>query len=84
MKNYAKEVRNLRTAGIVGGEERSKSKLDGGTVIQTKVILLLHFFNYLEKSMYNAYEGCAVAMPNAPKVNKPSDNQCIPINNQSN
>ncbi|KAG1650713.1 Serine/threonine-protein kinase SMG1 [Nymphon striatum] len=70
VKNYAKEVRSLKSAGIVGSEERGKSKLEGGAVIQTKVILILHFFNYLEKLMYNAYEGCAVAMPSAPKLVK--------------
>ena len=33
-----------------------------------RVHLLLHFMEHLEKLLYNAYEGCAVAMPMSPKV----------------
>lgn len=33
-----------------------------------RVHLLLQFMEHLEKQLYNAYEGCAVAMVNPPKV----------------
>ena len=33
-----------------------------------RVHLLLQFMEHLEKQLYNAYEGCAVAIVNPPKV----------------
>lgn len=34
----------------------------------TRVVLVLQFMEHLEKLLYNAYEGCAVAMVAPPKV----------------
>ncbi|XP_038064648.1 serine/threonine-protein kinase SMG1-like [Patiria miniata] len=35
---------------------------------QLRPVLLLQFLEHLEKLMYNAYEGCAIAMPSTPKA----------------
>ncbi|XP_077868684.1 serine/threonine-protein kinase SMG1-like [Saccoglossus kowalevskii] len=37
---------------------------------QLRPVLLLQFLEHLEKHMYNAYEGCVVALPTLPKVVK--------------
>ncbi|XP_077980517.1 serine/threonine-protein kinase SMG1-like [Glandiceps talaboti] len=37
---------------------------------QLRPVLLLQFLEHLEKHMYNAYEGCAVALPTLPKIVK--------------
>ena len=42
------------------------------TKAQIRPVLLLQFLEHLEKLMYNAYEGCALAMPTAPKVGRNS------------
>ena len=34
----------------------------------SRVRLLLSFYEMLEKLMYNAFDGCSVALPLAPKV----------------
>ena len=41
---------------------------DGCYGVQLRVNLLMQFMDQLEKLLYNAYEGCAVAMAAAPKV----------------
>lgn len=41
-----------------------------------RVHLLLQFMEHLEKLLYNAYEGCAVAMPMSPKVRKIQSTCC--------
>ncbi|XP_033630103.1 serine/threonine-protein kinase SMG1-like [Asterias rubens] len=38
------------------------------TLHQLRPVLLLQFLEHLEKLMYNAYEGCAIAMPSTPKA----------------
>lgn len=35
-----------------------------------RVQLILYFYECLEKLMYNAYDGCSVALPLAPKVRR--------------
>ena len=35
---------------------------------QVRPVLLLQYLEHLEKLMYNAYEGSAVALPSIPKV----------------
>ena len=43
-------------------------------VTQVRVTLLLQFMENLEKLLYNAYEGCAVAMVAPPKVRSITSN----------
>ncbi|KAB0796118.1 hypothetical protein PPYR_10179 [Photinus pyralis] len=59
LKRLAREVMRSK----IDGEEPSES----GKVDQKRVRMLLQFMEHLEKAIYNAAEGCAIAMPPAPK-----------------
>lgn len=50
------------------GEQKKASEKNGELGCHLRVQLLLSFMEQLEKLLYNAYEGCAAAMPMAPKV----------------
>ncbi|OWF37806.1 serine/threonine-protein kinase SMG1-like [Mizuhopecten yessoensis] len=48
--------------------DQKKGEKNGDLGCHLRVQLLLSFMEQLEKLLYNAYEGCAAAMPMAPKV----------------
>lgn len=68
IKSYAAEIRSkgdledgLKTYDHKKGEKNADYNAS------VRVHLLLQFMEHLEKQLYNAYEGCAVAMAAAPK-----------------
>jgi len=57
-----------KTAKLKETSPRSTAHTDMSLAALQRPHLMLHFLNNLEKLLYNAYEGCAVAMPPPNKV----------------
>ncbi|XP_048245963.1 serine/threonine-protein kinase SMG1-like isoform X1 [Haliotis rufescens] len=67
LKSIATEVSREDTEDG-GAADAPKSERPGEYTSLLRVHLLLQFMEHLEKLLYNAYEGCAVAMPTPPKT----------------
>ncbi|KAJ8319497.1 hypothetical protein KUTeg_004588 [Tegillarca granosa] len=70
LKQYCAELYSQQD-----GEDNDKTKIEQGKGGKNnevgnhfRIHLLLHFMEHLEKLLYNAYEGCATAMPMSPKA----------------
>eukprot|EP00106_Octopus_bimaculoides_P021655 XP_014789097.1 PREDICTED: serine/threonine-protein kinase SMG1-like isoform X1 [Octopus bimaculoides] len=68
IKAYAAEIRNKGDLedGLKSYDPK-KGEKNADYNASVRVHLLLQFMEHLEKQLYNAYEGCAVAMSAAPK-----------------
>ncbi|XP_048758488.2 serine/threonine-protein kinase SMG1-like [Ostrea edulis] len=69
LKMFAKELDKATEEGnnLSKSEQKKGSKSDDLSS-HLRVHLLLQFMEHLEKLLYNAYEGCAMAMPMSPKT----------------
>ncbi|XP_064619648.1 serine/threonine-protein kinase SMG1-like isoform X2 [Lineus longissimus] len=68
LKKYACDALNKDNED---GNMATEEMQDGCYGLQLRVNLLIQFMDHLEKLLYNAYEGCAVAMASAPKTVRP-------------
>ncbi|KAK7113677.1 hypothetical protein V1264_012925 [Littorina saxatilis] len=71
LKAFAKEAKSARDVEDVGaGGDSGKNEKAGEYGCLQRVHVLLQYMEHLERLLYNAYEGCAVAMAAPPKIVK--------------
>ncbi|XP_070580922.1 serine/threonine-protein kinase SMG1-like [Ptychodera flava] len=70
LRAYAAESKSEEPKSPVSSTKDSSTLGSAYFATQLRPVLLLQFLDHLERHMYNAYEGCAVALPTLPKVVK--------------
>ncbi|KAL8580399.1 hypothetical protein ACOMHN_020876 [Nucella lapillus] len=71
LKAFAAEARNATDGEDPGGSmDSNKNEKAGEYGCLQRVHILLQYMEHLERILYNAYEGCAVAMAAPPKIVK--------------